>query len=65
MQPKYKQTYNIHKYAMKEVASHQYTSSNDLLFYIMHPIFDNIFCTNIEGRQVFSKCVPWYLPIQS
>jgi hypothetical protein len=27
MQPKYKQTYNIHKYAMKEVASHQYTST--------------------------------------
>ena len=34
---------------------------NDLLFYIIHPIFDNLFCTNIQGRQVFSECIPWYL----
>jgi hypothetical protein len=34
---------------------------NDLLFYIIHPIFDNLFCTNIQSRQVFSECVPWYL----
>ena len=34
---------------------------NDLLFYIIHPIFDNLFCTNIQGRPVFSECVPWYL----
>jgi hypothetical protein len=28
---------------------------------IIHPIFDNLFCTNIQSRQVFSECVPWYL----
>ena len=33
---------------------------NDLLFYIIHSIFDNLFCTNIQGRQVFSKRVPRY-----
>jgi hypothetical protein len=38
---------------------------NDILSYIIHDIFDNLFCSNIHDRLVLNKFVHLYLAILS